>query len=271
MPARIDLNLYTDSSEPAIDATSFLTALQSSLDLLHELDGGVSDGKCQWRYVSLSVGSGLSTVEGILPEEVDDTVARERLERSLATHYIEGLAALESAPVQPTGWTLKALESALRVASVLNDGVSRIETAIPEAPPVTITERLIANVKEVLGHNFTDIGSIEGRLETISLAGRRPTFNVRSELTGHPVICSLGSRLEEVKALLGKRVLVSGEVTYSRFGEPSEVSPVQSIRALAESNIPTVDEVAGIAPDITDGQPSGDYVRKRFDPQRTNG
>lgn len=271
MPASIELNLYTDHPEHAIDAASLLTALQSSLDLLHELDAGVSGGKCQWRYISLGIGSGLSTVVGTLPADIDEPDARERLERKVATRYIEGLSALESSPMQQPGFTPKAIEAALRIASVLSDGISRIETAVPGAPRVWITEHLITNIKELLGHNFTDIGSVEGRLETISLTGGRPTFTIRSELTTHPVTCSLGSRLEEVRAFLGRRVLVSGEVTYSRYGELSEVSSVRSIRLLAESNVPTVDDIAGIAPDITDGQPSGTYVRKRFDPQRVNG
>jgi hypothetical protein len=257
------LDLHTDSPEPGINAASFLTALDAALEILRELDREVSSGRFQWRYTELAIGSGLSVVEGELAEVDFSPAAEDVWSRELEALYFDGLASLDSRAGTPVGFNRRMVEAALRLASVLNDGVTAITTYSPHGGQVAITDRLAANAKEVLGRGFTDLGSIEGRLETISLAGRQ-TFNVRDELTGHSVVCLLGDRLDDVKAALGRRVLVAGEVTFSKSHEPSEISPVYLIRLLDDQLPPTVEEITGIEPDLSQGQPAGLYVRERF-------
>lgn len=264
MPAKITLNIYTKEDKHGIEPDPLLAALDSSLEILRELDDTISGGKCQWRYTYLAIGSGLSVLEGEITENGYALQGKADLERQLESLYINGLASLDASPVIPSGFTTKAVEAALRLGSILFDGIVRIQTAAGDSNKLNVTERLVANAKELLRRGFTDLGSIEGRLETISLAGR-PTFNVRDESTGHPVVCSLSlERLEEVKAALGRRILVSGEVTYARRGEPSEVSPVETILLLDDAPVPTVEEIRGLEPAITEGMPSGLYVRQRW-------
>ena len=264
MPAEIHLELFTDEAEHRIDAESFLTALDASLEVLRELDASVTGGKFHWYYTYLEVGSGISTVAGELTEETMAAPAREDAEREIESLYVNGFTTLAASAHMPSGFTRRAAEAALRMVAVLSDSVTQMATYAPDIGRVVVTERVAANLKELLGRGFTDVGAIEGKLETISLAGR-PTFNVRDEVTGQSVVCALKiERLEEVKAALGRRVLVSGEVTYSKRGEPSEVSPVEVIRLLDETEPPTVEEVRGIERDITEGKPTGRYVRERF-------
>ncbi len=260
MPAKITLDVYNNRNKQGIDAELLLKALDASLEVLRELDSAISGGKCEWRYTYLAVGSGLSVIEGKIPQTEDGPELVAGLERELESLYVDGLVALDANPIMPTGFTTRAVEALLRLGSIISNDIVRIETSAGASKPVTITERIIANVKEVLGRNFTDLGSVEGRLETISLAGR-PTFNVRDEITGHSVVCALmeGS-LEEVKSALGKRVLVSGEVTYSRRGEASEVSPVHTLLVFGDAPIPTVEDIRGLESNITEGTPSGLYM-----------
>lgn len=261
MTARIQLHLFTEE-RGRIDAAVFLTALDASLEILKELDATVSGGKFRWYYTHLSIGSGVSVQEGELPP---DQAEAEVLEQQIEGLYLEGLASFDVAARLPTAFTNRAIEASWRLVSVLSNGVSHMDiTGAHVKPHFTITERAVANLKELMGRGFTDIGSIEGKLETISLA-QRPTFNVRDEVTGQSVICSFTmDRFDEVRDALGRRVLVSGEVTYHRRGEPTEVSPVDDIRLLDETEPPTVDEIRGIEPEITEGMPAGLYVRKRF-------
>jgi hypothetical protein len=263
MPAQIHLELSTAEDQHYIDADSMLTALDATLEILREL--AASSGQdYEWRYTHLSIGSGNSVLEAELADPAVGPTEKLEAERGLEAGYVNGLASLEVSTHTPPGFTRKALEASLRLVSVLSDSVTGIVTYAPDTGRVAPSEHIAANVKAILGRGFTDVGSIEGRLETISLAGR-PTFNVRDELTSQSVRCTLDiSRLEEVKEALGHRVLIAGEVTYSKHGEPSEVSPVVEIRILDANTPPTVEEVLGIEPDITGGQPTGLYVRERF-------
>ena len=247
MPAEIHLELFTAESERRIDAESFLRALDSSLALLQELDRGVSGGKFHWYYTRLEVGSGLSTLTGEITDENMPASTREAAERRIETLYVDGLKALDTNAQMPTGFTRKAAEEVQHMVAILSDSVKGMETYSPRVGKVAITERIVANLKAVLGHGFTDFGAVEGRLETISLAGKRPTFNIRDELTGESVTCSFKiERLTEVKEALGERVLVSGEVTYSKRREASEVSPIETIRLLGKVELPSAEDRGGL-------------------------
>lgn len=267
MPAQIRLELLTeDRAQPRIDAESFVAALDASLEILRELDQAVSGGRFRWYYTELGIGSGVSVAEGELPD-LADLEAESMLSRQLETAFVSGMGEFERSPGVPAGFTPRAVEAAFRLSSVVADGVTNVRILTPAlgvAAVATLTERAIANIRETTGRGFTDLGSIEGRLETISLA-RRPTFNIRDEITGNSIICAFPmDRLEEVRALLNHRVLVSGEITYHRRGDPTEVSPIWELRALDEQEPPTIEDVRGIAPDITEGLPAGVYVRRRF-------
>ena len=111
-----------------------------------------------------------------------------------------------------------------------------------------------------------DLGSVEGRLETISLAGRE-TFNVRDEVFGLVVRCTIGDlSLDMLKAALGRRVSVSGDVTYNRVGLPSEVSPVYAVNIIDDTEAVMFHSVAGLGmgdPDY-EGRPEH-YLKKAWD------
>ena len=106
----------------------------------------------------------------------------------------------------------------------------------------------------------TDIGATEGRLETISLAGR-PIFNVRDELFGNIVTCAIGkTSLDELKEGLGRRVLVHGEITYDRNGLPSGISPVFSLDILNKAPSVTIGDIIGIGV----GLPGSDLSSEQY-------
>jgi hypothetical protein len=202
--------------------------------------------------------------EGIPDVSLVDMQEMEPVARQLEERYLAGLTALEEHAAIPIEFTYKAIEAAQRLGSIFSDSVRAvdIQTTVGRAQ---ITERMLANIKEISRRGYRALGSIEGIVVGITLARRRPTFMVRKSADNVIIDCVFAmDRLDDVKEALGKRVLVSGEITYNWRGDMSEVSPVTLIRLLGKESSPSIEQITGLEPDITDGLPSGRYVRERF-------
>ena len=117
-------------------------------------------------------------------------------------------------------------------------------------------------VRAVTKVHHQSIGSVEGRLELVSLHPGRRHFHVCHTLTGKAVKCSLPPELEEdVKRSLGQRVIVSGLVSYDENGRPRIVRS-EKLRIMKEDrDLPSVKDMVGLAPDITGDMSTEDYIR----------
>ena len=107
------------------------------------------------------------------------------------------------------------------------------------------------------------IGAIEGRLELALVSGKVHWFNVCHAITGNTVKCELSEGLvDEFASNLGRRVIVSGLVSYNATGEPISIA-VDRIRAFKEENtLPSIDDMIGLAPDITGELTTEEYIRE---------
>ena len=107
------------------------------------------------------------------------------------------------------------------------------------------------------------IGAVEGRLELASLPGEGRWFNVCHAMTGNVVKCELSEGLvDEFASNLGRRVTVSGLVSCNATGEPISIA-VDRIRAFEEENtLPSIDDMIGLAPDITGELTTEEYIRE---------
>ena len=182
--------------------------------------------------------------------------------------FVSGMREINTKPARPQYFTDEVLVRAKKLASLLNDGVERVSISDEEHPtPVIITQRLAANVDELIGVKDLYLGSVEGRLEILSVHGGF-SFAVYDALTGRKVICqSNPETLKEIidtlgSDVLGARVLVTGEVRTDVRGHPISVS-VDNYRVLREtSDLPQVEDVKGILSDSEfDATEFGDYLR----------
>lgn len=245
---------------------SVITALSVFVDVMKELIKAYPGADAKINFSSLAVGSLDATMEYelSLPDRSPDELMEE--EARLEVTYVSGWAALASAAVIPEGFTRKAVEHVGRFAQLLAVDGFRDMQIFSDVLPVTITSKTLENVRVVLGESFTDIGGCEGRLETISLAGR-PTFNIRDEVFGTVVTCAQGAiPLDDLKDALGRRVHVYGEITYNRTGFPSEISPVMGLELLDSRDPVGIERIIGLGVGLEGSTiPSEQYVEKEWD------
>ena len=108
--------------------------------------------------------------------------------------------------------------------------------------------------------HYTDIGAVEGRIEIVSLRARR--FEVYDSVRCRVVKCDFPKELERiVKDNLGKTVEVFGLVSFNAQAEPLSVK-VENLRALGETDeLPSIQDILGIAPDFTDDLSTEEFIR----------
>jgi hypothetical protein len=257
MSARIEIDLVTKGPAKQIDADTALTVLTSLLEFLRSVrDGDTAGSDFHWYFTELAVGSLHTVGVGELIQAVVPRVKQKTAERRMEAICTRGLRRLNAGAEIPPGFTGQSLTALHKMGAVFGDSVTAIRVSTPQfRRPIRITSRFAANVAKLVGKGLTELGSVEGRLVMVSLA-RGCAFNVSDEVTGSSVVCRVEEqRLEEVKQALGRRVSVSGEVTYHRSsGEPTEISPVDTIRLLDETTPPKLEEIRRIIPRATPGE-----------------
>jgi len=268
MASEIELNLETIDFEERIDVRAFLQAMEASTGILREIDKELEGGGLNWYFTDLSIGSAhvalISEWEGSVQTfGSEDEIAnhRERVSRS----FLQGLKDLDDRAVWPENFNEAAIHATERLVSVIREPISRITASIDNGAVITITERVAANIKQLLAGNYTELGSVEGVLETISLANR-PTVNIRDEISGRSIEAGFSiGRLAELKEALNRRVILSGELVYNAHGRLNSVRSVTFIQLLDDEEEVSIDQVIGIAPNMTEGQSIEDYLDRMWD------
>lgn len=244
-PVDIDADLTFEITGSAVTPDRFQQTLSAFFDLLSEITKSVApEGqRVEWR-VQVKQGSNLV---GIIPAPgVPLAVAV-----SVRQAIVAGLKHLEREPAEPLAFNERALTSVRRLAYGLGnqEDDDTVINVWGEQAAVPITRRLAENVIEVLGEAYSDHGSVEGRLRTVSEAGGfrivlyEPVF-------GRSIRCDVPTRLmPRALELFSHRVEVYGIVSYRRNGAVARVSVEEIVPLPTERDLPSYEDVRGILQD----------------------
>ena len=165
---------------------------------------------------------------------------------------------------------LSAME---QLASLNPENVARAEiNAIGEGDEDMRVYKLDDRFREKLGNarrlEEMVISTIDGKLEQINIHNNANTFRIYPSL---PVASSVSCKfpqelLEHVQGALGSFVSVSGECFYRPDAPFPYKIKVQEMRILPPSSeLPSLSELRGIAPEATGGKSSEHFVRELRD------
>jgi hypothetical protein len=258
---------FTIEGKPgAVTLPAFLDAFKHQLTILRDVDAALSGkpgGVLQWYITDLSLGSFSIGAEA----RVEDDTAAEDIPRTypgeVVRTYRHGMKVIEGEGSSPPYFTDKSLRAAKKSFQLIgHQGVSGYRvTGDKRAKPIEISARSAVNVEELIRPGVTVYGSVEGRLNVISVAGEKWKFVVFTAIHKKGVACYFPEdKLDEVTSSLRKRVLVTGMLTYNRRGEPQKVKNA-SWRVLRErSELPTTDDMYGRFPDLIGNQTTTEYL-----------
>ncbi len=132
---------------------------------------------------------------------------------------------------------------------------------------VDLTEEFAKIIELSLAGEEWASGSIEGVLEQINIHDGANVFSIYPEIGPSKVQCRFGSSLvDKAIAAVGERVAVSGMFKYKPEDNFPYTVDVDDIDIYPrEDELPTFDDLRGIAPDATGDELSEDFIAVRRD------
>jgi|GEM_PF-2319574 hypothetical protein len=156
-----------------------------------------------------------------------------------------GLRVLHSGAERPEFYTDRVLEAACEFASLADEEMPiRVGNA---AGALSITPIIKTHIEEILVAPITAIGTVEGKLESVTVHDRR-VFNIFDPLTRERIECHFAHRIkvEDIARAIERRVLVTGEIRYRDSGEIASVKAEDLAVIPLDADLPTADDVRGI-------------------------
>ena len=261
--ARVTLKVEGELRNISLD--SFLLVLRESHSILQELDRALSkqrNGTLKWVVAGLQEGSAVVKVESRVIRGDEDHSLR------VAQHFIDGIHTIQNEAVTPALFSLDTMTSMRRIVRYLGtNGVSALEVIAPDLnKSVELSSESSDKIQALVGVHHKSIGSVEGRLELISIHARDRRFNVYHAITSKAVRCNLPNSMEqEVVGSLGRRISVSGLVSFNSRGEPIRVD-VNHLRVFKEEGeLPSIAQILGLVPDITGDLTTEEHFRELRD------
>ena len=247
----------------SIGLSDLSDALVELATVLAEVDQQVTGQRSiDWKVVQLEHSS--ATV-GVAPVYRQNQVFDQRAQVIAAC--VEGLQALRERPNRPEHFSDKALASAKRLARHVNGEVTGIVvTGAVENEPVkrvSFGSRMAAHVDEIIGVSGHATGALEGRLETITIHGQN-AFTIYDPLRrrGTRCICDADT-LDDIRGLLGHRVLVYGDIGYNKGGEPITIRVEQFQLLRARDELPQSHDLRGMfAESAVTASDHADYLQE---------
>jgi hypothetical protein len=216
-----------------IPVATFVEAASRLCALLAEVDTSISGRhSLEWGIAGLRASSAvLEATPRVLRDDYPDNSPE------VISAVVMGMQQIDKQATRPKFFSDEALEDAKQLAGVLNGYIDRIDlrAIVRGRPPVTasVTQRVAANVNELIGPRYTALGSIEGTMELVSIHGT-VYFNVYDLVTRRKVRCICEREiLNELIGSLGKRLLVYGEIRFNAAGLPVSIR-VEKVRVLRE-------------------------------------
>jgi len=235
-PERLTLDL----EGPRITADSFKKAVGAFVDLIHTVSAKLAGDSKSIRWI-ITVKDG-SVHLSATPEALRPQVQVPQVVRAITT----GLRTVERRAQRPANFTDDALRRVYDLANVPDGHDITLAKIVGTQGSVSVSRNAADHVETILGTAVADYGSIEGKLQTISVRGGFHVI-VYDDLTDERVRCVTDdTQLPTVVKALGKRVAVSGVIRYRKTGEPISVR-VEDIDIFPDdADLPTADDVYGI-------------------------
>ncbi len=212
----------------------FKRGVNAFLDLLKEVTETIDGPRPDWR-IQVKASSNLI---GALDAAAGELGA-------IPAVLSDGLTVLEARAESPDYFSDKALRYARSLARTASGDDVLVRLWTPGAE-VRITGRTDANAGEILEGEFTEMGAVQGRLETLSAHGGFK-FVIYEPLGNRAVKCMIPeSLMEQATSVFRRRVEVYGAVRYRRDGLAVSVA-VEEIDVFPHADaLPGFRDVQGI-------------------------
>lgn len=240
-PSQSD-ELTLDFDAALVSPDNLKKAVSAFVELLKSVSDAASVGgkKIQWN-MSVRKGSCLIAAKPIADTETA------RAARNVIQAIPDGLRLLEKGiSVMPDYFDERSLRAAKELAALPGPKGLRYIRVKRANENTNIGQKSVASIDRILGGQHQALGSIEGKLQTITERGQLQ-FVVYDSLYDKGVNCFMSDPIaQDAIGAFRKRVAVSGIIQYDKHGRPVSIK-VDGIRIFKDdSELPPIHELRGI-------------------------
>lgn len=199
--------------------------------------------------------------------------------------YLSGVANLQNGEMFiPEYFRVSTVEKAKKFGYAFSRGISSIAFSRNGDAPVETTRRLSENAVKVLDSNLPvdettitqvdmiatrqrrteDRTTIIGRLETVSVHGKVPSFTLYDPLLGTKIDCFFQEKdFKEIQSYLStkpNRVEVTGMARYNKQGNPISINVEQYRKLKNQDELPQFRDLEGI--NLSGDLDPTEYIRR---------
>jgi len=254
------LRLEVQGELGAITLRGFLDSVENALGMLSDFDVAISrhpKGSLDWVVTDIAVGSLVVAIES------KSRAIEENFGPAVVHSFISGWEQIEKMGTTPPYLSEQGMNRAKKITRLIGRQGLTGFVVHGDAKEVQITAKASAHMEQLLKVRLRSIGSVEGRLETISIhKGAR--FIIYHSRTHKAVTCKVPA--EQLKSMittemLGRRVGAFGMVYSNEKGEPLRVD-AERIRVLrAKEDLPSIASLGGSDPHFTGDMTTEEYIR----------
>ncbi len=262
------LRLRVEGEGKPVSFDSFVSSMNRALQMLRDVDRVISTHRTPaltWVVADLAMNS--PSPVAVLESRVLSRSLGERFAEQVTGGFVTALATVEQGEALPAHLSDIGLGH-LRdlAASLRKDGAAQFEATYVEHDEwARVSPAAAEHVQRLLTPKSRAIGSVIGVLEVVSLHGRY-RYSVYDDVTHRAVRCEFAEgELEDVKAALGRRVMVSGVIHRNEKGQPLKVAQPRLTVLPRRDELPTTEQLVGIDPDFTGSLTTDEYVRQLRD------
>lgn len=245
--------------EGFIRVGEFARFLEDVLKALHRVEGDVAPRSGTiYRLRRLETGSAVIEVEAV--------PRRNRLDRSrvVVGTFVAGLRALQTGAPVPEALHPSTLAAFGKLVEPLRTG-ARLEV-LAEGAPFELSPALAERIAQLAAHDFAATGSVTGAVDALNVHEDLVFFLYPGVLPGKVACYFSRELLDEVRQAVKRHVTVVGRLLYQRGSAlPHRVDVDELHIHPPEEELPAGVSLAGIAPHLTGGLESTDFVRRLRD------
>lgn len=249
-----------------VSAETLRDTLEQALVMLRGLEEDFvnSNTSIRWEIVRVRMRSPLQMT---IAPVVQGGEKPHAVGRQIISSCLKGVEGIEHEAVLPAHFNEDSLRATQRMVTIAqNDGAS-VTFSNNGKNKVPVTQRVAENIALIISKDrrYTDHGTIEGRLEEISVHGA-PHLRIWDPIPKeHSIRCIIQpDGLQQAKDLLGHRIAVTGAVHY-RNHTPTQIDVEEIRRLRTEDELPQPETMEPI--DITGGLSAEEYIRRMRDAQ----
>jgi hypothetical protein len=264
------LEVVMEGGRGTISVANFVKMLDNTIAIAQGVDSVITHtrtGVVDWYVEDLRMGSLEATLVA-RPRRSHRVSYRDAVAEQIAETVVAGLRSVELRPTVPPSFPEPSMRRTQRLGNLIGGegGATAFRAFVPGSVDGTetarITKRIAGNAKEALTPKQRTHSSVLGTLEIVSVH-RGQVVTIYDEINRRAIRGNFDrqSQFDIVKAALGKRVTVDGVVSRNGLGDAVSVL-IEEIEILPEeSQLPSVDELIGSDPELTNGLSAVEFQR----------